>query len=91
MIEATPADGYVAATEVVAHLDLRDDLAAITAPTLVISGAEDPACPPAVGRALAEAIPGAEFVEVPGVAHLGSVERPDAVTDLIRNHLTKEP
>ena len=65
MIEATPADGYVAATEVVAHLDLRDDLAAIVAPTLVISGAEDVACPPAVGRALADGIAGAEFAVPP--------------------------
>jgi 3-oxoadipate enol-lactonase len=90
MIDATPPDGYAAATEVVAHLDLRDDLPTITAPTLVISGAEDSATPPAVGRALADGIIGAEFVELPGAAHLGSVERPDAVTDLIRSHLAKE-
>lgn len=91
MIEATPPDGYAAATEVVAHLDLRGDLPAITAPTLVVAGAEDVATPPAAGRALADGIPGAEFVELPGAAHLGNVERPDAVTDLIRAHLAKEP
>lgn len=91
MLEATPADGYAAATEVVAHLDLRDDLAAIAAPTLVVSGAEDPACPPEAGRALAAGIPGADFVELAGAAHLGNVERPDAVTDLIHKHLAKEP
>jgi 3-oxoadipate enol-lactonase len=90
MIVATPPEGYAAATEVVAHLDLREDLGRITAPTLVISGSEDPACPPDIGRALAAGIPGTEFVEVEGVAHLGSVERPDAVTDLIRTHLAKE-
>jgi len=90
MIVATPADGYAAATEVVAHLDLRPDLGRITAPTLVISGAEDPACPPEVGRALAAGIAGAEFVEIEGAAHLGNLERPDAVTDLIRAHLAKE-
>jgi 3-oxoadipate enol-lactonase len=90
MIVATPPEGYTAATEVVAHLDLREDLGRITAPTLVISGSEDPACPPDVGRALAAGIPGAEFVELEGVAHLGSVERPDAVTDLIRDRLLKE-
>jgi 3-oxoadipate enol-lactonase len=90
MLEATPPEGYAAATEVVAHLDLRDDLAKITAPTLVLSGSEDPATPPPVGRKLAEGIPGADFVEVPGAAHLGNVERPDAVTDLIRSHRQKE-
>jgi 3-oxoadipate enol-lactonase len=90
MLEATPPDGYAAATEVVAALDLRDDLAAVVAPTLVVSGAEDTATPPAQGRALAAGIPGANFTELPATAHLGNVERPDAVTDLIRAHLRKE-
>ncbi len=90
MLEATRPDGYAAATEVVGHLDLRDDLAGVTAPTLVVAGAEDAATPPAMGRALAGGIPGASFVEIPGAAHLGNVERPDLVTDLILTHLSKE-
>jgi 3-oxoadipate enol-lactonase len=90
MLVATPQAGYAAATEVVAHLDLRADLAAVAAPTLVVSGAEDPACPPDVGRALAAGIPAAEFVELEAAAHLGNLERPDAVTALIRAHLAKE-
>jgi 3-oxoadipate enol-lactonase len=90
MIVATPPAGYAAATEVVAHLDLRDDLDKIAAPTLVISGSEDVPCPPEVGRALAGAVPGAEFVCLEGAAHLGNVERPEAVTDLIRARLPKE-
>jgi 3-oxoadipate enol-lactonase len=91
MIDATPPEGYAAATEVVAHIDLRDDLAKVTAPTVVLSGTEDPATPPPIGRALADGIPDAEFVEVTGAAHLGNVERPELVTDLIRAHLAKEP
>lgn len=90
MIVATPPEGYAAATEVVAHLDLRPDLERIAAPTLVISGAEDPACPPDVGRALADGIPGAEFVCVEGAAHLGNLECPEEVTALIRTYLSKE-
>ena len=90
MLEATPAEGYAAATEVVAHLDLRDDLHSITAPTLVVSGAEDVATPPDMGHAIAAGIDGAEFVVLEGAAHLGNVERPDAVTSLFRSHLAKE-
>lgn len=90
MIVATPPEGYASATEIVAHLDLRPDLGQISAPTLVISGTEDVACPPDIGRALAAGIPGAEFVELEGVAHLGNLQRPEAVTDLIRTHLNKE-
>jgi 3-oxoadipate enol-lactonase len=90
MIVATPPAGYASATEVVAHLDLRPDLDRITAPTLVISGSEDPATPPDVGRALAAGIPGAEFACLEGAAHLGNLERPDAVTDLLRARLSLE-
>jgi 3-oxoadipate enol-lactonase len=90
MIVATPPDGYAAATEVVAHLDLRPDLGQITAPTLVISGSEDPATPQEVGRALAAGIPGAEFACLEGAAHLGNLERPDEFTDLLRTRLAKE-
>ncbi|AGL15514.1 alpha/beta fold hydrolase [Actinoplanes sp. N902-109] len=44
-------------------------LSGITAPTLVVSGAEDPMLKPSAGRDLAAQIPGATFVEYPGVGH----------------------
>jgi hypothetical protein len=46
MIVATDPEGYASCCEAIAKLDLRRDLPRrITAPTLVISGAEDPATP----------------------------------------------
>ena len=45
------------------------DVRRITAPTLVLHGTDDPLFPLPHGRALAEAIPGATFVEMPGVGH----------------------
>jgi pimeloyl-ACP methyl ester carboxylesterase len=50
------------------------DLAAITAPTLVVHGASDPLIKPAAGRDLAKAIPGARLVTYPGMGH--SLPRP---------------
>ncbi|WP_250034385.1 alpha/beta fold hydrolase [Paractinoplanes maris] len=44
-------------------------LSTITAPTLVVSGAEDQLIKPSGGRDLAAQIPGAEFVVYPGVGH----------------------
>jgi len=41
----------------------------ITAPTLVIHGAEDPLIPPAAGRRTAKLIPGAQLWEVEGMGH----------------------
>jgi 3-oxoadipate enol-lactonase len=84
---ATPAEGYASCCEAVGRLDLRDDLELIAAPTLVISGTDDPATPPEHGRRLAAGIAGAEFAEISGAAHIGNLERPDAVTELIRKHL----
>jgi pimeloyl-ACP methyl ester carboxylesterase len=45
------------------------DVRRITAPTLVLHGTDDPLFPLAHGRALADAIPDATFVEMPGVGH----------------------
>src|SRR6185437_15502938 len=42
---STPPEGYAACCGVVGSMDLRADLAAIRAPTLVISAAEDPSTP----------------------------------------------
>lgn len=91
MIAGTPAEGYAASAEAVASADLRDDLASIVAPTLVIAGAEDPATPPEHGRRIAAGISGAEFAEVPAGAHLVSFERPQAVNQLLRAHLLGAP
>jgi 3-oxoadipate enol-lactonase len=90
MIASTPARGYAACCEVLEHLDLRDDLAAVGAPTLVVAGGEDPATPPARVRHLAERIAGARLVVVPGAAHLANVEQAATVTALLLDHLGHE-
>jgi len=87
MLESTPAAGYAACCDALALLDLRDSLAAVTAPTLVMSGAEDPATPPVYGRRIAAAVAGAAFAELPGAAHLGNVETPDLFNALLLAHL----
>ena len=87
MLAATPAEGYAACCEAIAAMDLRPDLAAISAPTLVIAGRDDPATPPEHGEAIAAAIGGARTALVPG-AHLANVEASDQVTALLIAHLT---
>jgi pimeloyl-ACP methyl ester carboxylesterase len=49
--------------------DRRTMLAAITAPTLVLHGADDPLVPPAAGRDTAACIPGARLEMVEGMGH----------------------
>jgi 3-oxoadipate enol-lactonase len=87
MIAATPAEGYAACCEAIATMDLRVGLGSITAPTLVVSAAQDMSIPPEHGQAIATAVPGARYVELDPGAHVVSVERPEAVTTLIRDQL----
>ncbi|WP_306212557.1 3-oxoadipate enol-lactonase [Actinoplanes sp. RD1] len=82
MIAATDPVGYAAACAAIEHMDLRADLPGITAPTLVIAGADDPATPPSHGVAIAAAIPGARLEIVPG-AHLATWEHAAIVNPLL--------
>ncbi|WP_067171569.1 bifunctional 3-oxoadipate enol-lactonase/4-carboxymuconolactone decarboxylase PcaDC [Microtetraspora niveoalba] len=81
------ADGYAACCDALAAYDIRAELGRIGVPTLVIGGRDDPATPPAHARELADGIPGATLVEIPGAAHLASVERPEPVLSALLTHL----
>jgi 3-oxoadipate enol-lactonase len=87
MLRSTPREGYAACCETIEAFDLRDQLPTITAPTLVIAGADDPATAPDTVRLIADGIPGARFVVVPSASHLVSAEQPEAVTTEIRQFL----
>jgi len=59
----------------------------ITAPTLVIAGAEDTALPLTHSAELAERIAGARLEVLPRVGHLAPREAPGAVAELLRQFL----
>jgi 3-oxoadipate enol-lactonase len=88
MMASQPAEGYAECCGVLERIDLRDDLARIAAPTLMVSGAQDPSTPPDPdGRLIADSIPGARFEILDPAAHLANVERAEIVTELILDHL----
>ncbi|MFI9508838.1 3-oxoadipate enol-lactonase [Nocardia sp. NPDC052566] len=87
MIAATPAEGYASCCAAIETMDIAAGLTRITAPTLVISGNEDPATPPGHGRRIAAEIPGARFEILSPGAHLASAEQPGAINDLIIEQL----
>ena len=66
-----------------------DELANITAPTLVITGADDVPQPVARGRVIAEHVKGARFEIVPNCGHSSSIEQPEAITALLRDFLAE--
>lgn len=85
---AHPDEGYASCCAAVAGMDQRADLAGITAPTLVVSGAEDPALPPEHQRLIADAVPGAQLLSVSPAAHLANIEQAGPVTDALIAHAT---
>jgi pimeloyl-ACP methyl ester carboxylesterase len=87
MFLATDPEGYARSCDALARWDAREEIAAIAAPTLVISGADDPATPPEHGEFLASRIPNARHVVVRNARHLANVERADEVSALLREHL----
>jgi 3-oxoadipate enol-lactonase len=83
MIADTSDAGYAECCLAIGAMDLTADLPRITAPTLVVAGADDPATPPEHARRIADAVPGARLEVLDDAAHLAAVERPEAVNPLL--------
>ena len=86
MIEATDVEGYAACCGALRQGDLRESLAGIRTPTLVISATHDPATTPVDGRYLAERISNARYVEL-DAAHLSNIEDGERFTREVSNFL----
>jgi proline iminopeptidase len=67
---------------------MPERLAALRVPTLVLHGEIDPR-PAWAGQCVAEHIPGAEFVLLPGVGHFVWLDSPDFLRDALRRFLAK--
>lgn len=64
-------------------------LPAIAVPTLVVAGGRDGFTPPERSRAMAEAIPDAELLEIPNASHTAPIERPHLVDWTIRDFIAR--
>jgi 3-oxoadipate enol-lactonase len=79
MLLTTPPDGYIANCEAIRDEDLREKIAGIRVPTLILMGQHDPVVPPADGRFMADRIAGSRYVEL-RAAHLANIEASDVFT-----------
>jgi len=80
--------GARAIGEMYEHLDVRPLLPTIHAPTLVVYRSDDKVVLPAWSRVVAQGIPGAREVELPGVDHLFCAGDQQALLDEIEQFLT---
>jgi 3-oxoadipate enol-lactonase len=85
--ERVVPEGYAGCCDAIAAMDLRPLLATVTAPTLVIAGAEDPATPPWHGAVIAAAIPGARLRVIRSASHLANVSQAGEFTAALLAHL----
>ncbi|MGZ4142526.1 MAG: adenylate/guanylate cyclase domain-containing protein [Actinomycetota bacterium] len=84
---ATPG-AYEELAQIFTPLDVRQVLPHIQAPTLVLHRAGDRIVNSAQGRAVAEAIHGARFVELPGEDHIPFLGNTDVLVDEVEEFLT---
>jgi class 3 adenylate cyclase len=74
-------------TDAIGQTDVRDIVAEIRVPTLIVHRADDQLIDPGHSRYLAETIPGAKYVELPGRDNYPGID-PDQIADEIEEFLT---
>lgn len=87
MVMATSPEGLAGCFAVVRDADLRRTNALVTVPTLVIGGADDTVTLASHSEQIAESIPGARLVILPGV-HMLNVEHAKDFIELVTTFLS---
>ena len=81
-------EGLIGLLDSAHSLRVRDELAAVACPTLVVAAELDRFVPMDRARGLADAIAGARFEIIAGAGHAVVVEQPGRVVELCRDFLT---
>ncbi len=90
VIGRTDPRGIAAALRGMAQrADFTAQLAHIRCPTLLLAGENDAVSPVAEMRAIAQAIPNAQFIVIPNAGHLAPLEQPEAVGAAIESFLQR--
>jgi pimeloyl-ACP methyl ester carboxylesterase len=90
-LEANDPDDFLTAYRIFAGADpeIAGRLGGISCPALVTTGELDRGSTPGMARAMAEALPNADCVILPGLRHLPTTEGPEQVNSLLRNFLDR--
>lgn len=82
------SEGYASNCEAIGTADLRAELRAIRAPTLVMTSRTDPSVSPSDSRALADGVAQSRFVELDDAQHLSNIEQAGRFTQTVLDFLT---
>jgi 3-oxoadipate enol-lactonase len=88
LLRCDPA-GYAATCHAVGAVDTLDQLGAVSVPTLVIAGAQDAGATPAMAKAIADRIPGAELRVFEEASHLSVSETPEQFAQAVAEFLAR--
>jgi 3-oxoadipate enol-lactonase len=87
----TSVEGFCGWGGAICTLDVTDRLKAITLPTQVIVGEEDPGTPPAAARVIHGEIKGSTLIVAPKLSHMLCTEEPAIFNGYITAFLDKQP
>ena len=86
-VAGTTPQGYCGCVAAIQNFDFRGRLSSVTAPALVVCGADDPSTLPSEGRQIIELLPNARYEEIAKARHLPNVEHPDVFNRLLMGWL----
>jgi 3-oxoadipate enol-lactonase len=89
LLSSTPATGYIGCCAAIRDADLREAIAAIAVPALVIAGREDPVTPPSDAEEIRARIPGARAALL-DAAHIANVEQASAFNQLVSSFISRQ-
>lgn len=90
MAEDAGAKAFASQTELsLSRVDSRPRLAVLDMPVLVLGGEEDALCTLEMQRELADALPDATLVSIPGAGHFALLETPEVVADAVADWLDR--
>jgi 3-oxoadipate enol-lactonase len=75
--------GWAEAWRSISELDVHPKLGSVQAPTICVAGELDLSSPPAIVRQIADAIPGARYVELRGAPHMIFIEQPRETAEAV--------
>lgn len=80
----TDPESFIIACRALRYVDYSAHVQEVDNPTLVVTGSEDLATPPAMGEELARRMPAAAFRLLPGLAHAPQLQDPDALIEAVQ-------
>ena len=87
MILGTPLEGYLGCASAVRDMMQTTMLLKIKAPTLILTGRQDPACTVAQGTVLHRMIDASKMEIIDSAAHLSNIEQPAEFNRILREFL----